>query len=55
MVKQLVRRQLRQVAPEFARFGKLNPWLEPHCIELWREIRHPEQPIFTIGELWDEE
>lgn len=49
------RRRIWQVAPKFANFGELNAWLEQRCIELWREIRHPEQPAFTIAQLWDDE
>ena len=49
------RRRIWQVAPKFASFDELNAWLEGRCIELRGKIRHPEQPAFTIGELWDEE
>ena len=49
------RRRIWQVAPKFASFDALNAWLEQRCIELWNEIRHPEQPARTIAELWTEE
>jgi transposase len=49
------RRRIWQVAPKFASFGELNAWLEERCIELWGEIRHPEQSAFTIAQLWGDE
>jgi transposase len=49
------RRRIWQVAPKFASFDELNTWLEERCIQLWGKIRHPEQTMRTIAELWGEE
>ena len=49
------RHRLWQVAPVFENLDDLNAWLERRCIELWSELRHPQQREFTIRELWEQE
>lgn len=49
------RHRLLQDAPAFATLARLNEWLEARCQALWQEIRHPEQPQRTVGEVWDDE
>ena len=49
------RRRIWQVAPKFASYRELNNWLEQRCRALWSQIRHPEQSMRTIADVWAEE
>ncbi len=49
------RHRIWQRAPAFESRAALNAWLESRCIELWRELPHPQQPDRTIHEVWTEE
>lgn len=48
------RHRIWQGAPAFESLEALNAWLEGRCIELWQELRHPEQAI-TVAEAWADE
>ena len=42
-------------APKFVDLDELNTWLAARCQMLWHEVRHPEQPMRTIAEVWVDE
>src|SRR5260370_4457648 len=49
------RHRIWQMAPAFESLAAVNAWLESRCLELWRELPHPQQPDRTIQEVWTEE
>ena len=49
------RHRIWQAAPAFESLPAVNAWLEFRCMELWRELPHPEQPERTIHDVWTEE
>ena len=49
------RSRLWHDAPEFADLDALNNWLAARCQSLWHQIRHPEQGLRTIAEVWADE
>ncbi len=42
-------------APSFKTLADLNRWLEQRCIELWKEIPHPEYPGRMVADVWEDE
>lgn len=42
-------------APAFTDLAALNDWLEQRCLALWGEIRHPEDKMRTIWQVWEAE
>ena len=49
------RHRIWQAAPAFESLAAVNAWLESRCLELWRELPHPEKPDRTINDVWTEE
>ena len=49
------RHRLWHGAPAFDSLESLNDWLRERCLELWRELPHPENKQRCIAEYWAEE
>jgi hypothetical protein len=46
------RRRVWQQAPAFQSLNDLNAWLRQRCIDLWRELPHPEDKHRTVYDYW---
>ena len=49
------RHRIWQSAPAFESLAAVNVWLENRCLELWRELSHPQLPDRTVHDVWTEE
>lgn len=49
------RHRIWQAAPAFDSLTDVNAWLESRCLELWRELPHPEQSGRTLYNVWSDE
>jgi len=49
------RHRIWQAAPAFDSLEGVNAWLESRCVELWRELPHPEQPDRPLYDVWIDE
>ncbi len=46
------RRRIWQGVPAFKSLAELNAWLKKRCIDLWRELPHPEDNRRTVHDYW---
>jgi len=50
-----MRHRLWQDAPAFPSLVALNAWLQQRCVDLWRELPHPQDKRRTLGDYWQAE
>ena len=50
-----MRHRLWQDAPAFPTLVALNTWLQQRCVDLWRELPHPQDKHRTLEDCWQVE